>query len=116
MARPDYKSLPPEVAKRARHIRGVGYIFYLAGVIYLNAVLITAMVPHLSDGTARDPFTDQEVGAIDDACERWADDLEAARETVPEADWKVRASSWKWRCAQWDRTSAPAIKDGLRSK
>ena len=116
MARPDYKSLPPAVAKRAQRIRGVGYVFFLVMIVYLNVVLISGMVPHLTDGKARDPFTDQEVGAIGDACERWADDLDAAHERVPLADWKVRARSWKWRCAQWDRASAPAIKDALRAK
>ncbi len=116
MARPDYDSLPPAVAKRASHIRGAGYVFYLAGVIYLNAVLMTAIIPHLSDGTARDPFTDQEVGAIANACERWADDLDNAHDRVSPADWKVRALSWNWRCAQWDKESAAHIKDGLRAK
>ncbi len=116
MARPDYKSLPPAVAKRARHIRGVGYVFFLAATIYLNVVLTMGIVPHMTDGTARDPFTNQEVGAIDDACEHWADDLEAAHEVMPEADWKVRALSWRWRCGQWDKESAPFIKDALRAK
>ena len=116
MARPDYKSLPPAVAQRARRIRGVGYVFYLVCIIYINTVIVTAMVPHLTDGTARDPFTNEEVGAIDAACTRWADDLDAAHGIIPDADWKVRAVSWKWRCAPWDQASAPAIKDALRAK